>query len=47
MTRFEVRGFYLLLGALLALLLLSRSYRGIVVKDRPENVTPIREARPA
>jgi hypothetical protein len=30
---------------LLALLILSRSYKGIVAKERPENITPMREER--
>jgi hypothetical protein len=39
MTRpLEIRGFYLLLGAILMLLILGRFYRGIVIKDKPANV---------
>lgn len=43
MTRLESRGFYIFVGALLMLLVLKRSYRGIVVKDKPANVTEMRE----
>jgi hypothetical protein len=44
----EIRGFYLLLGAILMLLILGRFYRGIVIKDKPaDNITPLREAVPA
>jgi hypothetical protein len=49
MTRpLEIRGFYLLLGAILMLLILGRFYRGIVIKDKPaDNVVPMDKERVA
>lgn len=44
MTHIEIRGFWLLLGMLLALLFLSRSYRGIIVKEKPSKVVSFQEA---
>lgn len=44
MTSIELRGFYLLLGMLLALLLLSRSYRGVIAKEKPSKVLSFQEA---
>lgn len=47
MSKLEVRGFYFLLGALVLILWLGRTYRVLAVKDQPGNVTPLREREAA